>query len=165
MFQSRYRAASHFRFGCFVRCVGVAYRFNLVIERLLISGLEPDAPFDERSCFNLVIERLLISGCGGFVGSTGSVLSFNLVIERLLISGPITVFTRVNAIMFQSRYRAASHFRYPKCHRCENGQGFQSRYRAASHFRSAARFGNSRGVVQRFNLVIERLLISGSRCD
>ena len=110
-FQSRYRAASHFR-GAHWRGRGSEKSgFNLVIERLLISGptasvlLAPSSSFQSRyraashfraeitprltassSCFNLVIERLLISGdCVGC--SCGDTRSFNLVIERLLISG------------------------------------------------------------------------------
>ena len=61
-FQSRYRAASHFRgfdADADVGCIG----FNLVIERLLISGASLRDTFIQFSyCFNLVIERLLISG-------------------------------------------------------------------------------------------------------
>ena len=36
--------------------------FNLVIERLLISGASEEDTVCGNSCFNLVIERLLISG-------------------------------------------------------------------------------------------------------
>ena len=90
-------------------------RFNLVIERLLISGrngyqqghpdnhqvsisLSSGFSFQvggsnvKRSSqpsvgFNLVIERLLISGRNSAL-SGGTSICFNLVIERLLISGP-----------------------------------------------------------------------------
>ena len=138
-FQSRYRAASHFR-DCSKNISRAGfYRFNLVIERLLISGSctcltssqskkfqsryraashfrvdwDIDSPADDVS-FNLVIERLLISGFGGSVHRCLTILSFNLVIERLLISGN----------------RAADFMRKHKWS---------------------------------FNLVIERLLISGAR--
>ena len=61
--------------------------FNLVIERLLISGWHRFLSVSRLPPgFNLVIERLLISGYGG-VACPPSALSFNLVIERLLISG------------------------------------------------------------------------------
>ena len=87
--------------------------FNLVIERLLISGLdrpsikifEDDVSISLSSgfsfqaeiivirfvvtigCFNLVIERLLISGSRTSRESSACTGRFNLVIERLLISG------------------------------------------------------------------------------
>ena len=65
--------------------------------------------------------------------------------------------------MFQSRYQAASHFRSVKVTgSSEFANSFQSRYRAASHFRfqRVSRFGC--GISACFNLVIERLLISGT---
>ena len=62
-FQSRYRAASHFR------------------DSVTFTGME-DLPG-----FNLVIERLLISGVVLTANTLLSLRSFNLVIERLLISG------------------------------------------------------------------------------
>ncbi len=71
--------------------VQVLYGFNLVIERLLISGCRRrhPRPRRRRRCrFNLVIERLLISGCAsGDVTYQIGIRCFNLVIERLLISG------------------------------------------------------------------------------
>ena len=86
---------------------------------------------------------------------------FNLVIERLLISGIAScIMHRSLRFLFQSRYRAASHFRprdnllqiidadcfnlvierllisgYPAPRARSRLQMFQSRYRAASHFR------------------------------
>ena len=65
---------------------------------------------------------------------------FHLVIERLLISGDDSLAKVATYIWFQSRYRAASHFRSG-----EDGDSlaaiykFQSRYRAASHFRLAVK--------------------------
>ena len=61
---------------------------------------------------------------------------FNLVIERLLISGACITMLAWAQLMFQSRYRAASHFRNPLSVAVD-------------------------GQASRFNLVIERLLISG----
>ena len=71
-------------------------------------------------------------------GGTGSrVDSFNLVIERLLISGRRIQRSTPPRHMFQSRYRAASHFRIDiTCPAKERTIKFQSRYRAASHFRN-----------------------------
>ena len=88
------------------------HRFNLVIERLLISGENSSGKVRHLlDGFNLVIERLLISGAVSRVGRECVLLvsislssgfsfqglfldsnnadykSFNLVIERLLISG------------------------------------------------------------------------------
>ena len=63
-------------------------RFNLVIERLLISGAVLRIAKACGYCFNLVIERLLISGHEDAPGSFQEPC-FNLVIERLLISGPV----------------------------------------------------------------------------
>ena len=89
---------------------------------------------------------------------------FNLVIERLLISGAgLRARVQLFSHKFQSRYRAASHFRQGI--RAELDAGlptFQSRYRAASHFRFRKKV--KIGVTEMsFNLVIERLLISGVR--
>ena len=115
MFQSRYRAASHFRLSRYRRVfVSSQCRFNLVIERLLISGALVD------------------------LRNPSAGVSFNLVIERLLISGsPSPFFLDRAGQRFQSRYRAASHFRTPSRPCRNNVFMFQSRYRAASHFRSA----------------------------
>ena len=68
-----------------------------------------------------------------------------------------------SSAMFQSRYRAASHFRIAgKPFVQVVHVTFQSRYRAASHFR-VGRVPRRRFRLRRcFNLVIERLLISGS---
>ena len=62
--------------------------------------------------FNLVIERLLISGPNRALGTHHNMSRFNLVIERLLISGEHPWYPEVRALQFQSRYRAASHFRF-----------------------------------------------------
>ncbi len=117
-------------------------RFNLVIERLLISGVVPA----------LIVSHLVvsISLSSGFsfqapyrrrakLGWPG----FNLVIERLLISG------------------------HPKAHECHSAAQwkFQSRYRAASHFRAQNPSISPSPTLTCFNLVIERLLISGAECD
>ena len=70
-----------------IRVAHARERFNLVIERLLISGGTSPLIRTGNYSFNLVIERLLISGqpsrCAVLSGDT----CFNLVIERLLISG------------------------------------------------------------------------------
>ena len=135
-FQSRYRAASHFRMPNWRRL-----RCLLAVSISLSSGFS----FQER------LARTL----------TGVRYSFNLVIERLLISGCEARVECLMTKMFQSRYRAASHFRvlrrgdiaasikvsislssgfsfqveipYPDPPRLFFW--FQSRYRAASHFR------------------------------
>ena len=65
--------------------------FNLVIKRLLISGAHARVCVQLLSRFNLVIERLLISGnAPGTDSEDVAVSCFNLVIERLLISGQKT---------------------------------------------------------------------------
>ena len=111
-FPSRYRAASHFRTqtftfddsflgqvsislssgfsfqaNAFLSSASVTIRcFNLVIERLLISGHPRNLGEGYLRCFNLVIERLLISGFW-LARMARLNVCFNLVIERLLISG------------------------------------------------------------------------------
>ena len=66
------------------------------------------------------------------------------------------------AHLFQSRYRAASHFRLFQSKEAEwVDVTFQSRYRAASHFRLSAIL-RLHALRKGFNLVIERLLISGN---
>ena len=134
-FPSRYRAAFHFRFnasvetktvklvsislssgfsfqGTVASCeAGLKRCFNLVIERLFISGCRGERPrktvdkFPSRyraafhfrgkvftirgqsRRFNLVIERLFISGLRRCVCVRHTLVRFNLVIERLFISG------------------------------------------------------------------------------
>ena len=123
--------------------VSVETRFNLVIERLLISGQVPlvtRKTEDVCFSFNLVIERLLISG--GM--STNSCLSFrtsfNLVIERLLISGKSGGVSLPTCNLVSISLSSGFSFQ-------ERGAivadaplfAFQSRYRAASHFRSNRR--------------------------
>ena len=89
-------------------------RFNLVIERLLISGV--CAEHDSRE--DVVVSISLSSGFS-FQEVVGELFhrqadeGFNLVIERLLISGPSLVRWGMLSCLFQSRYRAASHFRQP----------------------------------------------------
>ena len=167
-FQSRYRAASHFRLTpAGVQLQQVPISFNLVIERLLISGRKPvvkhraykavtsfQSRYRAASHFRLyqrVYPLLVVKfqsryrAASHFRNKRGYVCvapvpCFNLVIERLLISGPSTIVFAPFTLQFQSRYRAASHFRsLPLCLplRCKT----------------------------RFNLVIERLLISGSTTD
>ena len=157
--------------------------FHLVIKRLFISGRRYSQP-RPRLRFHLVIERLLISGaythadnhradCVSISLSSGFSFqetipvtdlflhpSFHLVIERLLISGRLARHSPRPLPPFQSRYRAASHFRRHSVHvfrhrhsvsislssgfsfqentgqiTCNFNLTFQSRYRAASHFR------------------------------
>ena len=160
-FQSRYRAASHFRFRKTHEVLHICHRcFNLVIERLLISGAHIDMATQ-------TIRYVSISLSSGF--------SFQEVHLRL---------RPMHRLLFQSRYRAASHFRKALHAECSWVAKFQSRYRAASHFRSTREvrfllpapvsislssgfsFQGLRGQIPQgtlkcFNLVIERLLISG----
>ena len=112
-FQSRNREAFHFRRGGFIIALQVVACFNLVIERLFISGFLSIQPFRiilmfqsrnreafhfrnwprglrpvrSVSRFNLVIERLFISGKSAVQDRGANVSGFNLVIERLFISG------------------------------------------------------------------------------
>ena len=137
-FQSRYRAASHFRYECERFPTHARNSFNLVIERLLISGvnltsktvrvrvsisLSSGFSFQvftglSTSAFRLEVSISLSSGFSFQVDLPPARIcksaSFNLVIERLLISG--YTFSDALAVidnLFQSRYRAASHFRVP----------------------------------------------------
>ena len=162
MFQSRYRAASHF--SPHVSAVGqdlswvsislssgfsfqktacprLIKRFEVSIS--LSSGFSFQVQFKNRLKtlqfrFNLVIERLFISGADRTLVTLTPYSSFNLVIERLFISGQVIV-CREKRYVFQSRYRAAFHFRIP--------------------------FYAPHSLLCRFNLVIERLFISGTRPD
>ena len=88
-FQSRHREAFHFRLAeCPARSCGLpVHSFNLVIERLFISG-------ERMSRLCLVSPVVSISSSRGFsfqVFRTGrlpyQICRFNLVIERLFISG------------------------------------------------------------------------------
>ena len=188
-FQSRYRAASHFRDACVFHWIN---RNEVSIS--LSSGFSFQGRMTRRtarmtSCFNLVIERLLISGMRFDVGrgfpamfqsryraashfrsgwtdyKRDGILGFNLVIKRLLISGsPYSAFANDTPTSFQSRYRAASHFRYPGCPKPPGHLPYVS-ISLSSGFSFQ---GIDPGTLlithgSRFNLVIERLLISG-RC-
>ena len=136
-FQSRYRAASHFRSVPGVPLAGGGYCFNLVIERLLISGVRGlQTARRGPGSFNLVIERLLISGHARLSVDNARMLSFNLVIERLLISGDSQVDT-----WLEHDYS----FNLVIERLLISGIG--------NHYITLARIS--------FNLVIERLLISG----
>ena len=114
VFQSRYRAASHFR-RCppWVQCCPLWVRFNLVIERLLISGGKRAVENDSSLRFNLVIERLLISGCKFDRDSnrTTSSVSISLSSGFSFQDNHTCNFCSIPVSKFQSRYRAASHFR------------------------------------------------------
>ena len=113
-------------------------------------------------------------------------LSFNLVIERLLISGKkkqpwlyvlsIVSISLSSGFSFQGNCRNLRRKRRSVSISLSSGfsfQGwivvsdagrvtaFQSRYRAASHFRSDFDGNLTTSINTRFNLVIERLLISG----
>ena len=86
-FQSRYRAASHFRLDL------QAEEAMIGVSISLSSGFSFQVKEKTRgwnrasSSFNLVIERLLISGLAPRNSGKSTCLGFNLVIERLLISG------------------------------------------------------------------------------
>ena len=169
MFQSRYRAAFHFRLALLPARRETLRRFNLVIERLFISGgrqwhahrcgsvivsisLSSGFSFQAHPSqksrgvpspsFNLVIERLFISGRRAISGENGRLTGFNLVIERLFISG------RLPAL-------PSCHPRMPVSISLSSGFSFQA---AVVVSVPAPAFSSS------FNLVIERLFISGVRC-
>ena len=117
--------------------------FNLVIERLLISG---QVVFLDKSSAPHVSISLSsgfsFQGARRWLPASRSIACFNLVIERLLISGHVASAGDATELPFQSRYRAASHFRFKRAlFRAAMLSLFQSRYRAASHFR---RFGRDR---------------------
>ena len=136
-FQSRYRAASHFRFNQ-ARCINACSKFQ--------SRYRAASHFRQTVCCACVrLHHVSISLSSGFSFQVPTLhpalppphVRFNLVIERLLISGlsPAATLTP-QSLMFQSRYRAASHFRKEGRITELQGETFQSRYRAAFHFRS-----------------------------
>ena len=137
LFQSRYRAASHFRFASDVpgrsdRSVSISLSSGFSFQ-----GRRPPWPPAGLESFNLVIERLLISGQDKGKLKTSLSMRFNLVIERLLISGQngsdLNAYQQVSISL-------------------SSGFSFQ-----ASGENAIPAHGES------FNLVIERLLISGKR--
>ena len=142
-FQSRYRAASHFRIPHGEPSLPDArYSFNLVIERLLISGQEARAVSAD-------VYKVSISLSSGFSfqGPCGSALS----------GGVLTIVSISLSSGFSFQETA-----YPP--RWQPTLMFQSRYRAASHFRHNVLPVSGSTFDKGFNLVIERLLISGMRC-
>ena len=165
------------------------YRFNLVIERLLISGrlqkrasgaytwpvsisLSSGFSFQASSSRKAppVYRYVSISLSSGFSFQVIDLLydrHGGLNVSISLSSGFSFQAHADNAgewadMTFQSRYRAASHFRYPNRMLKGFTSSFQSRYRAASHFRIRLDPGNLT-YLRCFNLVIERLLISGMK--
>ena len=142
-------------------------------------------------CFNLVIERLLISGwrvlwwkeahrdvsislSSGFsfqdplpiAASAHAACCFNLVIERLLISGQTGGLNITHVVQFQSRYRAASHFRLPAGANPRDIYFYVSISLSSGFSFQALLDLENAGLIDRsFNLVIERLLISGLDCE
>ena len=91
-----------------------------------------------------------------------AIKGFNLVIERLLISGSQQwEYHTYVYIEFQSRYRAASHFRFYGM--CQPAPVFLVSISLSSGFSFQVSFWRIRHPIgfRRFNLVIERLLISG----
>ena len=162
-FQSRYRAASHFRFACHYASV-VAFQVSISLSSGFsfqdprhgngtAGGCQFQSRYRAASHFRRAGGRITrdsqtvsISLSSGFSFQASHRCSakhlphgFNLVIERLLISG-FSVPTNTNIATY----------------------AFQSRYRAASHFRLIAQCAGA-DLSDGFNLVIERLLISGKR--
>ena len=137
-FQSRYRAASHFRWDIHRQFINDAIpSFNLVIKRLLISGVHP-VPTTTPAC---PVSISLSSGFSFQVASSDD-------------ANPLS------SIRFQSRYRAASHFRRVFCH-CSR-YTFRVSISLSSGFSFQEKRHYGMGVNPScFNLVIERLLISG----
>ena len=141
-FQSRYRAASHFR-ACACTYRRAERRcFNLVIERLLISG----HGLVSHNQNGVRIVSISLSSGFSFQESIQRAIDsahscFNLVIERLLISGPT-----LSANKEVLRYRVSISL--------SSGFSFQ---RLLISVQARARGG----IYEGFNLVIERLLISG----
>ena len=135
-FPSRYRAASQgrFRFRWDTTTIGIC--FNLVIERLLISGQQPVQVPCACLSFHLVIERLLMSGFR--FRRTVSTLPVSISLSSgFSFQASFRSAMASFALSFQSRYRAASHFRLVDLRNPFRWGKFQSRYRAASHFRVA----------------------------
>ena len=162
LFQSRYRAASHFRR---LPCASLQLR-ECVVSISLSSGFSFQGNLCRiyllrPICFNLVIERLLISGPHARSGRTRTASVSISLSSGFSFQGPHTSAQDWLWRWFQSRYRAASHFRVKRMNDRMPDIAFQSRYRAASHFRRRRRAWR-RAPLFRFNLVIERLLISGS---
>ena len=185
LFQSRYRAASHFRR---LPCASLQLR-ECVVSISLSSGFSFQGNLCRiyllrPICFNLVIERLLISGPHARSGRTRTASVSISLSSGFSFQGPHTSAQDWLWRWFQSRYRAASHFRVKRMNDRMPDIEFQSRYRAASHFRfgmstnsclsfrfqsryrAASHFRADGDILQapvgmRFNLVIERLLISG----
>ena len=165
-------------------------RFNLVIERLLVSrrltlarrmdcvefqsrnreafGFKrvrrlPSTPLWDS--FNLVIKRLLVSRVQVTL-NIGYPVSFNLVIERLLVSrnACMKLLPQDLVIAFQSRNREAFGFKL-----CQHGQVpillFLSFNLVIERLlvSRCLRVGMGIQRLSGFNLVIERLLVSRSR--
>ena len=138
MFQSRYQAASHFRELPVWHSNPSAHIVSISLSSgFSFQEVKPPGPQPRVARFNLVIERLLISGAirQRRVGRVQP--GFNLVIERLLISGidgcnfkkaSINVSISLSSgFSFQGKGGSAW---------CRAFSQFQSRYRAASHFRA-----------------------------
>ena len=140
---------------------GFMKSFNLVIERLLISGATLNLLINSIHEFQSRYRAASHFRRVGIARRIGRNHRFNLVIERLLISGyPIGKWA---ILSIQVSISLSSGFSFQELDTCNGNPEpvkFQSRYRAASHFR--VMFPVHRLIVKfSFNLVIERLLISG----
>ena len=138
VFQSRYREAFHFR-ASKIEIDDAFISFNLVIERLFISGGAFRCGLRRRrGCFNLVIERLFISGCLSQLGCNPVVDAVSISLSRgfSFQESRQPNSNRPECLPFQSRYREAFHFRHHTQPSTLPTSRFQSRYREAFHFRS-----------------------------
>ena len=162
-FQSRYRAAFHFRYSGRLSSRTIGICFNLVIERLFISGTDvhPSAAAVHpkfQSRYRAAFHFRLASRNSQSRYLTG----FNLVIERLFISG---CKVSPSAVTMSVSISLSSGFSFqvsvPRAGIGVAFRWFQSRYRAAFHFRRIA-ITYEYVVWKCFNLVIERLFISGT---
>ena len=162
LFQSRYRAASHFR-----KLLGGNYcDISLFQSRYRAASHFRSRAFFTSSAEGVPVSISLSSGFSFQVNRASSIrlvifTSFNLVIERLLISG-ITAETQPAAwvdvsislssgFSFQAGTAANVTSSFPVSISLSSGFSFQVRLELQS---GAAAY-------PRFNLVIERLLISG----
>ena len=137
-FQSRYREAFHFRFIVSAVLQAACPGFNLVIERLFISG-----PAQKKCRPGQKVVSISLSRGFSFQVSCERLVSCALACRVSISLSRGFSFQVPNAdachaavIWFQSRYREAFHFRFFGWIAYEITEYlFQSRYREAFHFR------------------------------
>ncbi len=165
-FQSRYRAAFHFRPGrLFVIRRPSEIRFNLVIERLFISGMKRSLRTRSTTGFNLVIERLFISGTRPEVDSYFSTISVSISLSSGFSFQANADYVGYSFEQVSISLSSGFSFQDSDCRVGQTQFDVSISLSSGFSFQVPRTFWRTSTPRLCFNLVIERLLISGASCS